>query len=126
MTDTDPRTHHGAALLHIADLNRKNADLLRENAELRANNARLREAMELIRKHGSKDGYWQFADISACALAETPAASLEAVRAEEREACAKIAHHYWVRWDHPTNMKCAETIEKAIRARGDGGEQAGD
>lgn len=37
----------------------------------------------------------------------------------EREACAKVAAHFWSEWDNADNMKCAEIIEQAIYARGE-------
>lgn len=43
---------------------------------------------------------------------------LEAIRAEEREECAKVAHGFWLNWNDSSNMQCAGIIEQAIRDRG--------
>lgn len=38
---------------------------------------------------------------------------------EERLACARLVHSFWVDWDDKVAMQCCEIIEKAILARGD-------
>lgn len=81
------------------------ADLLRENAELR-------KALEEIKENG---GLWS-SKHAAKALAGALPSSLEAIRAEEREACAKR-----IRGLYSDYVWCDELCE-AIRARGDGGE----
>lgn len=102
--------------------------------ELAANNARLREAydpfVEMWRDAYDPD---EMTDVDLGnklywldqILAETPAVSLEAIRAEERAACAKRLELWY--------SEASERIDKYeilqavewIRARGDGGEVAG-
>lgn len=119
-----------------------NQDLLRENAELRAGYARARkalglasEAMNYMGDKASEADIVEDEDIektekafelAATVLAETPAASLEAIRAEERIAIEEIARE--VSNKYAMNSDAAVAIEElvnAIRARGDGGEVAG-
>lgn len=117
----------------IVTLDAQVADLLRENAELRAGYARSREALGIalgkIKAWGSiptfpKNRYAMLASKIEQVLVETPVASLEAIRVEEREACAKIAEDRMI--DGPEQYTLREQgasqtaydIATAIRARG--------
>lgn len=53
------------------------------------------------------------------AALEWASAPIEAIRQEERLACASVAHSFWLEWDDSRNMQCAQQIESAILARGD-------
>jgi hypothetical protein len=107
--------------------------LLSENAELWASNARWREALEYY----ADIGKWGYAsemrecatellpierhgwELAKCAILETPAQSLEAIRAEERTKCVDILYGLLIQSNKPHTLQ--DGIE-AIWARGDGGE----
>lgn len=103
---------------------------LLENAELRANNARLREASKLLMNRlGLLDPSATVAFLELRKiLSETPTASLEAIRAEERERSAKAVEELMTEERsqstasvHNRNMHLRKAAQ-VIRARGDGGE----
>lgn len=90
-------------------------DLLRENAELKANNARLREAHQKI----VNGGWIACISIAGHALQETPAQSLEAIRAEERTAIEEIARELSNQYEMESTAAVAiEQLVNAIRVRG--------
>jgi hypothetical protein len=106
-------------------------DLLRENAELRAGYARMREAFSLALNVARNTRHVVHLDrvLSELSkvLAETPIQSLEAIRAEAKEACAKLVEGYC---DCVSDLPCdycgeLHEIASAIRALGDGGEVSG-